>query len=426
MNDESLAPINMHMHSHFSFNAEARSPTALVAEAERRGLYAIGVLDFDVLDGLEETYAAAERLGLRAAVGIETRTFLDDYAGVETNSPGEPGIYYQVAMGFGRVPGEETEAGKTLAKLRALAQERNREMADRINAAFPEIAIHFDTDVLPLTPSGNPTERHMVTAYVQKVREFTEDDEDEECEIWVGILRRSKGEVAALLTDEKAFLNAIRARLMKKGGVGYARPYARNFPSNREVVGMILEAGAIPLVGWLDGLSDGERDTEAYLDAMRARGAAGVNIVPHRNWNVADPELRKTKVAKLHEVVRAAEAREMPINVGTELNSYGLPFVDNFEAPEMRPLWPAFFRGAQIMIGHARLARYAGFSYCGPEAEAEFGRGLDGKNGVFRDVGALPPLTPGASKGLLAMGQEKAFAAIRDSAKAGTWEPTVL
>lgn len=410
-------PVNMHMHSHFSFNAAGMSPAQLVQEAKHRGLYAMAVLDFDVLDGLEECYAAADRLGIRASCGIETRTYLPDFAGVVTNSPGEPGINYLIGMGFTHVPPPGSPPGRTLAKLRTLAQDRNRDMIRRINDAHPEIAIDYDTDVLPLTPSGNPTERHLVLAYVAKVRQEPGREED----TWARVLGLPRSETTALLQTEQNLLIKVRASLMKQGGAGYAPPEPANFPSSVEVTELILTANAIPLVAWLDGLSQGERDPGRYLDTLRAKGAAGVNIVPDRNWNIADPDLRAKKTAKLNEIVAAAEAREMPLNVGTELNNYGLPFVDDFEAGPMRPHWPAFFRGAQIIIGHTRLLRYARFSYCSPEAQAEFGDDAKAKNAFFQAVGALPPLTAADSARFGESTDESAYATFQDSARAQAW-----
>lgn len=421
MIDPQLQPVNMHMHSHFSFNADGLSPAQLLEEAKRRGLYAAGILDFDVLDGLEETYEAAARLGIRAAVGLETRSHLTDSPDVEFNSPGEPGIYYQVAMGFGRIPEAESSAGKTLSKLRDLAQNRNREMIARINSAFPDIAIDYADEVLPLTPSGNPTERHLVLAYVRKVRSLAQGRPEEEQRIWSEVLNLPGEAVADLLGTEVPLFGQVRASLMKRGGAGYAQPEAANFPTNAEVLRMALDAGAIPLVTWLDGLSEGERDADAFMDAMCAKGAAGLSVIPDRNWNIADPDLRARKVSKLHEIVHAAEARKIPVNVGTELNNYGLPFVDDFQAEAMRPLWPAFFHGAQIMAGHARLTRYAQFSYCGPEATAEFGANLDAKNAFFVQAGHLPPLRPSEAAQLQEMAPEKALATIQDSVRAERW-----
>ena len=80
--------VNMHLHSFFSYNTKGYSPSHIAWEARRQGLYAAGLCDFDVLDGLEEFLAAGQALGLRATVNLETRAFFSDYAQVDINSPG--------------------------------------------------------------------------------------------------------------------------------------------------------------------------------------------------------------------------------------------------------------------------------------------------------------------------------------------------
>ena len=50
--------------------------------------------------------------------------------------------------------------------MRRRAEQRNRAMVERINAYLAPVAIDYDRDVLPLTPAGNATERHLLAAYI--------------------------------------------------------------------------------------------------------------------------------------------------------------------------------------------------------------------------------------------------------------------
>ena len=412
-----LHPVNMHIHTHFSFNALGLSPSALVKEAVARGLYAAAICDFDVLDGLEEFYAAADAASFRAAAGLETRVFFSEYANDEINSPGEPGVYYFMGMGFGRVPGADSPAGRTLAQLRRRASQRNQALVERINQAYPEMAVDYASDVLPLTPSGNATERHIVSAYILKVRAVPGKDPGFERITWGKVLGLPEDKIAALLKDDVALQNTIRSKLMKAGGVGYVQPDYATFPPLETVIAMILEAGAIPMAAWLDGLSSGERDAAAQLECLRAKGAAALNIVPDRSWNIADPEKRKVKIEKMYDVVSVARRMQFPINVGTELNSFGQPFVDDFESEALRPLWPDFMRGANIMIGQARLARFAGVSYCDSAAQSAFGPDITARNDCFERIGQLPCPDAAERARLLEMGNEGAFAVLMASAR---------
>ena len=91
---------NMHCHTFFSFNAYGHSPSSLVWLAKKRGFKLIGMVDFDVVDGVEEFMQACQLLGVRGSAGIETRVYLPQFATREMNSPGEPGVCYHMGIGF--------------------------------------------------------------------------------------------------------------------------------------------------------------------------------------------------------------------------------------------------------------------------------------------------------------------------------------
>jgi len=93
------------------------------------------------------------------------------------------------------------------------------------------------------------------------------------------------------------------------------------------------------------------------------KGAVALNIIPDRNWNVADLETRRARVQKLYDVVRLAGELALPLNVGTEMNSYGQKLVDDFDAPELAPLRQAFMDGAAFVYGHTMLQRALELGY---------------------------------------------------------------
>ena len=156
--------VNMHCHTFFSYSGYGYSPSAPAWLARAQGWRALGTVDFDVLDGLEETLEACDAVRVRGASGLETRVYLPEYADWEFNSPGEPGVLYYVGIGFAgqRVP---AEASAVLGDMRERAAQRNRDMIARVNAYLAPVTIDDVRDVLPLTPSGNATERHILVAY---------------------------------------------------------------------------------------------------------------------------------------------------------------------------------------------------------------------------------------------------------------------
>jgi hypothetical protein len=405
--------VNMHFHSFFSYNAEGWSPSHIASEAKQAGLYAAGLCDFDVLDGQDEFLNAGELLGLRSTVNVETRVFLSEYADKEISSPGEPGVTYIMGAGFARplVHGSLQAIG--LRGYRERATLRNEELIERINAHVPDIAVNYETDVLPLTPLNGATERHIMRAYVNKAQERFGSDSDVAA-YWAGLMGKPVEDLEKML-GTPAIEEAVRSKLAKRGGFGYVQPSADTFPMVQEFIDWVLSCEAIPMITWLDGTSDGEKDGRAMLECLTAKGCAALNIVPDRNWNYRDPEQKAIKVANLEEIVRAADDMGLPINIGTEMNKAGLPFVDDLSGEVLSRFKHSFLRGARIMVGHSIMLRYAGVSYVTCDCEQQK------KNDCLEKIGALPPLTSEVAATLREAGEGKAHDIVRDAAKRGSW-----
>ena len=349
---------NMHSHTFFSFNAYGHSPTSLAWLARRRGFKLMGIVDFDVLDGVDEFLSACELLGVRGSAGMETRVFIPEFATREINSPGEAGVFYHMGIGFttSRVP---QAVAPILADMRQRASQRNQGLIARINAHLAAVGVDYERDVLPLTPSGNAIERHIVVAYMQAAERSVSDLVG----FWSGVLGVETGHVAALIDDVPQFKRLIRSKLMKRGSVGYVQPGSDTFPAVEEVNELITACGALPCATWLDGTSAGEQAIEELLELLIGKGAVALNIIPDRNWNVADPELRRLKVRNLYHVVELARRLALPLNIGTEMNSFGQKLVDDYDAPELAPVRRAFMDGAYFIYGHTVLQRTLGLGY---------------------------------------------------------------
>jgi hypothetical protein len=376
---------NMHCHTFFSYNGYGYSPTALAWLARREGYKLMGIVDFDVLDGVDEFLTAADRVAVRASTGMETRAFVPEFADREINSPGEPGVYYHMGIGFtsSRVPEDQPEAASILADMRQRAADRNRDQVSRINAYLGDVTIDYERDVLPLTPSGNATERHICAAYVRAAALVPDP-----VAFWSAKLGASEAKVGAIIDNGPEIQNLVRSGLMKQGGVGYVTPGPDTFPSVEEVNQVIVACGALPCITWLDGTSEGEQAAEELFDLMIEKGAVALNIVPDRNWRIRDPQEKQIKVRHLYDVVDLARKLELPINVGTEMNAFGKPLIDDFDAPEMAPLRDTFLDGAYFIYGHTALTRVLGLGYQSPWAATHFPARAD-RNRFYTQVGRL-------------------------------------
>ncbi len=390
---------NMHCHSFYSYNAYGHSPTSLAWLAKRRGFKLMGIVDFDVLDGVAEFLDACELVGVRGTAGIETRVFLPEFGAREINSPGEPGVLYHMGIGFtggphppGVVPQEVAGIldGGPHPDMRERATQRNRGMIERVNAYLDPVAIDYERHVLPLTPGAIATERHIVIAYVQEAERAASDPVG----FWAEKLGLERGEAAALMEDEPRFRKTIRARLMKRGGVGYVQPGPDTFPSIDAFHQLIVACGAMPCAAWLDGTSEGEQAIQELLELLIEKGVVALNIVPDRNWNIADPQVKRVKLQNLYQVVGLAQELALPLNVGTEMNSPGKKIIDDFDAPELAPVREPFLDGAYFVYGHTVMQRAAGLGYQSEWAQSYLPSRRE-RNAFYTRIGRLVP--PGSA-----------------------------
>ena len=371
--------VNLHCHTFCSYNSYGYSPSKFAWLARKAGLAVAGVVDFDVLDALEEFLIAARRLGLKGCAGLETRVFVPEFSTRVINSPGEPGVSYHMGVGFpkARLKGEPSEF---LLNLRKTAQERNRELMRRVNKYLQPVELDYEHDVLVLTPSGNATERHICLAYARKAKEVFIDDVALS-QFWVEKLGHEAE--SPELPESIDLLNMIRARTMKRGGAGYVVPDKGSFPLMSDFNRFVLAAGGIPTMTWLDGLSDGEQTLEELVNVATSAGTAAINIIPDRNYT---PSVKDQKLENLYRVVELAERLHLPVVVGTEMNSPGQKFVDDFDSKELAPLVPTFLKGAHIVYAHSVLQQRAGLGYTSKWAKNNFGSVAE-RNAFFERLG---------------------------------------
>lgn len=386
--DRESTDVNMHFHTFFSYNGQWYSPSKIAWLSKKRGLAAAGKIDFDVLDGLDEFYQAADMLNLRSSVGMETRVFVPEFDDKVINSPGEPGIAYHIGAGFAssELEGEQADF---LNNLKQTAQQRNKGLIERVNPFLSPVELDYEKDVVPITPSGNATERHICLAYARKAAEVFP-DQDELCAFWI---EKLGADAECLNLPEGADIQAlIRAMTMKRGGVGYVEPDAGAFPKMAEVNDFVLKCGAIPTLAWLNGLSDGEQEMERLMDVAIGCGVEAFNIIPDRNFTAG---VEDEKLKNLQEVIRLAQERDLPIIVGTEMNSPGLKFVDDFGSAELSPYAGVFHDGAMIVYGHSIMQRKCKMGYTSTWARENF-ESKKAKNEFYRAVGKkLKPAAAG-------------------------------
>jgi hypothetical protein len=366
---------NLHSHTFYSYNAYGYSPSKFAWLARKRGLAAAGIVDFDVLDAVEEFWAAGKLLGLKRCASLESRTFVPEFSTRVINSPGEPGIAYHMGVGFPR-----EIKHPLLSQMRGTSEARNRELVRRVNDFLTPVGLDYDKDVLPLTPNGNATERHICEAYSKKG----------DAAFW-------KSKLGDCPADAGKLQALIRSKTMKKGGPGYVQPGKDSFPLMSDMNRFVQEVGAIPTLTWLDGMSEGEKAIEELIRVATASGAAAINIIPDRNYT---PGVKDQKLQNLYDVVALSEKHHFPVIVGTEMNAPGNKFADDFSTAELKPLSPVFLKGAHIVYAHSVLQRESGIGYLSGWAKESFAN-TAARNDFFEMLGRqLQPAKEDSLRGL--------------------------
>jgi hypothetical protein len=220
----------------------------------------------------------------------------------------------------------------------------------------------------------------MCLAYARKATEIFSDS-DELARFWS---EKLSAEIdLSDLPESRDLLNTIRARTMKRGGVGYVVPDKGSFPRLDDTNRFFQAAGAIPTVTWLDGTSDGEQAIEKLLEVAMSTGSAAINVIPDRNYG---PGTGDEKLKNLYEVIEIAEKLHLPVVVGTEMNSPGQKFVDDFDTAELAPLVPVFLKGAHILYAHSVLQQKCSLGYTSEWAKKNFDS-VAKKNEFFEELG---------------------------------------
>ena len=374
--------VNAHAHTFYSFNYKGYSPSRFALEAKRAGLEMGGIVDFDVLDGLEEFWQASRLLDLKACVGIESRVFVPEFSDRVINSPGEPGVSYHMGTGF-TTTGISTEAQTFLDGMRQTSEQRNRAMVERVNAFLSPLELNYEQDVMPLVPKGNATERHLCLAYARKAASQYPEESDLR-NFWsekLGVAAEDLKDVP----DGRGVTDLIRAKTMKQGGAGYVQPGSGSFPKMAEMNEFVLQCGALPTMTWLDGCSAGEEAIEELLEVARSTGVVVFNIIPDRNYT---PGTKDQKLTNLQKVVEICKDLNMPLLGGTEMNSPGQKFVDDFDSDELKPMHPYFLEGSRILHAHSTLQRLAGMGYLSPWSDDQFAS-VAAKNEFYARFGEI-------------------------------------
>ena len=346
---------NGHIHTSESFSV-FRSPTEAVWQAAREGVAVLGINDHYTVAGHEEFRRSCRVAGIAATFSLEAVAMDREAAeaGLKLNDPDNPGRAYLCGKGVTQMPSEASPEMKSLARMRAALERRNREMTQRVAQHFKE-RLGADgptwTDVVALTPRGNATERHVAYAELLRLRELAAKQGKPLCELVAACC----GAVPPA-GDDATLQIFLRAKLLKAGAPCYVREDADAFVSVAELRRIFLAFGSIPTYPVLGNpVLAGEQNIEVLLNKLETLGFYAVEVIPHRNTR-----------ERLREIVSAAQRRWWPVFNGTEHNTPETrPLLDPFALdPEFEP-W--FRQSTALLLGHQRLVAQGQPGFVDPE-----------------------------------------------------------
>jgi predicted metal-dependent phosphoesterase TrpH len=381
--------VNNHIHTFYSFSPY--SPAKAVWMSVMSGLTTAGIMDHDTISGASEFIAAGHEIGLATTIGLECRCDFSStaLAGRRLNNPDQLSVAYIALHGIPH--GRIEEVREYFRPLQEARNERNRRMVRRLNDHLgrPELALDFETDVVPLSRSseqGTITERHILYALALRLIELHS---------------RGRSLVRFLEQDLRLPLAPrVRRRLQDLDNPYYSYDLLGAFKSDL-VAGFYLDAGAecppvseflafsgrigaIAAYAYLGDITEsvtGDKKAQSFEDGyleelfetITGLGFRAITYMPNRNT----PE----QLAR----VQALCARYSLFQIsGVDINSPR----QSFTCPELRlPQYRHLIQATWALIGHELEASEDPERGMFSEATLRRYPRLEERIGVFAEIG---------------------------------------
>jgi hypothetical protein len=290
-NEGSGRPIvNTHVHLPPNFSA-FDTPEAAVQAAATQGIAALGTANYHDFRVYGRFAAAAARAGVVPLFGLEIITIVDlPGGGMLVNDPTNLNRMYMCGKALSRLDPIPPSAASRMAAMREASDQRIREMAARVAAAFARAGLdggQTDEQIAADVAGrcGAPIEwvslqeRHVAQAFQEFLFDRVAADDRP---VFLGRAFGVPTQVDA--ADPAAVQEAIRSNLMKAGKPAFVPEAAVSFD---DAYRLILDLGGVPCYPILaDGASPVcpfEDPPEALVERLLARGIHCAELIPVRN-----------------------------------------------------------------------------------------------------------------------------------------------
>ena len=351
--DKRPLKVNGHLHSPYSFSAFSNLEQ-MFKMATSENIKVLGINDFNTTDGYVEFFKLALKYKIFPLYNIEFMGMLADEQanGIRVNDPNNPGRTYFSGKGL-RYPVQMDEKNEKI--LNSIVNEsfyQVEEMISKLNDYLQLIGSDIRIDIDEIREKWAKElvrERHIAKALRIKIfEEFSTDDKR------VMFLEKLLGEYVSesLIDDVPALENKIRARLLKKGGVAYAKENEKAFPEIEKVIEIIVNAGGIPCYPVLlddknGNFTEYESDPVKLLEKLKEKNVSSIELIPGRN-----------DFNKLKEFVSFFDKKGFVITLGTEHNTPAMePVTVSCREGEVldRELVSISYRGTSVIAAHQYL-----------------------------------------------------------------------
>ncbi|MCK4698816.1 MAG: PHP domain-containing protein [Bacteroidales bacterium] len=345
--------VNGHLHSPYSFSAFTNMEQ-MFKMATNENIKVLGINDFNTTDGYVEFIKLAIKYKIFPLFNIEFMGMLGDEQanGIRVNDPNNPGRTYFSGKGL-RYPAQTGEENKKV--LYSIVNESHRqveEMISNLNDFLQQIGSDIRIGIDEIRGKWAKElvrERHIAKAL--RIKIFEKFSNEKKRRIFLEKLLRDKVPMS-LSDDVSALENEIRAKLLKKGGVAYAKENEKAFPEIEKVIEIIVNAGGIPCYPVLLDDKNGdyteyESDPVKLLEKLKEKKVTSIELIPGRN-----------DFKKLKEFVLFFDKNGFVITLGTEHNTPAMEpvTVSCREGKALdRELVSISYRGASVLAAHQYL-----------------------------------------------------------------------
>ncbi len=341
--------VNSHIHTPYSFSC-FDSVEQAVTLAQKEDVAALGISDFNTVEGYDAFAAACETSRIFALYCIEFIALSpDDKAkGVRWNDPKNPGVIYFCGKALDYPSTFPTDIRNMLSSLWKGTQDHVHRIISALNAYLTQkdLPIHLEyNDIRSRYAKATVRQRHLARAVFDAVEEYREKPA-ERLEVYRTLFNDPSFELDT--SDTVSMQNEIRNRLLKAGKPAYVEEQANAFLSLDEVKKIVLSGGGIPCYPVLAddkaGLNEREADVKALAATLKQHNVHAVEFIPQRN-----------SIEHLRHYVRWFHSAGFCVLFGTEHNtpkhSSLVPSARNGVAldEELRAIG---YRGACILAAH--------------------------------------------------------------------------